>query len=100
MAPAVKNTRQGAVMEGLFAMYCAAYLIDPNHGQSISEVKKFINSLAVDTELKELSKANSNSVTYNKTSPNELGKSVIKELISNSKPLTFGKIMEYKLYAK
>ena len=32
--------------------------------------------------------------------PNELGKSVIKELISNSKPLTFGKIMEYKLYAK
>ena len=77
MAPAVKNTRQGAVMEGLFAMYCAAYLIDPNHGQSISEVKKFINSLAVDTELKELSKANSNSVTYNKTFPNELGKSSV-----------------------
>ena len=32
--------------------------------------------------------------------PNELGRSVVKKLIKESKPLTFGKLMEYKLYAK
>ena len=32
--------------------------------------------------------------------PNELGKDIIKQLIKNSKPVTFGKLMEYKLYAK
>ena len=31
--------------------------------------------------------------------PNELGKKVVKDLIKKSKPLTFGKLMEYKLYA-
>ena len=30
----------------------------------------------------------------------ELGKTVVKKLIKDSKPLTFGKLMEYKLYAK
>ena len=32
--------------------------------------------------------------------PNELGKSVVKKLIEKSKPVSFGKLMEYKLYAK
>ena len=26
--------REGSIMEGVFAMYCAAYLIDPEDGKS------------------------------------------------------------------
>ena len=28
----------GSVMEGIFAMYCAAYLIDPNDGQNSNQI--------------------------------------------------------------
>ena len=77
MAAGVKQIRQGAVMEGIFAMYCTAYLIDPKHGKSAADVKKFINSLAVDTQLRELATKDSRAVKYNKTFPNELGKSSV-----------------------
>ena len=46
--------KEGSVMEGLFAMYCAAILIDPNDGADASKVTTFINSLAVNTQLKNL----------------------------------------------
>ena len=35
--------KEGSVMEGIFAMYCAAYLIDPESGKSDSAIEKFIN---------------------------------------------------------
>ena len=37
--------KEGSVMEGIFAMYCAAYLIDPNNGKSSSQVESFIDEL-------------------------------------------------------
>ena len=30
--------KEGSVMEGIFAMYCAAYLIDPESGKSQSSI--------------------------------------------------------------
>ena len=35
--------KEGSVMEGIFAMYCAAYLIDPNNGKSDTAIENFIN---------------------------------------------------------
>ena len=48
------TVKEGSVMEGLFAMYCAAVLIDPDNGDSKREVTRFINSLAVNTQLKNM----------------------------------------------
>ena len=28
------SIKQGSVMEGIFAMYCAAYLVDPEDGKN------------------------------------------------------------------
>ena len=39
------NIKEGSVMEGIFAMYCAAYLIDPQSGRSKTKIEKFINDL-------------------------------------------------------
>ena len=41
--------KEGSVMEGIFAMYCAAYLIDPKSGRSSTAIEGFINDLRVDT---------------------------------------------------
>ncbi len=77
MAVARDTTKEGNVMEGLFSMYVAAVLIDPKHGIHKNKVKQFINSLAVNTQLKELSTKGSRGVKYNKTFPNALGKSAV-----------------------
>tara|TARA_R100000388_G_scaffold91854_1_gene74236 strand:- start:463 stop:1911 length:1449 start_codon:yes stop_codon:yes gene_type:complete len=70
MAKEIKtNTKQGSVMEGIFAMYCAAYLVDPNDGKNKSEVKDFINNLAINTMLKELKTKGKFAVTYDNTFP-------------------------------
>tara|TARA_R100000742_G_C4270608_1_gene89345 strand:+ start:51 stop:1490 length:1440 start_codon:yes stop_codon:yes gene_type:complete len=72
------SVKEGSVMEGLFAMYCAAILIDPNDGDSISDVSKFVNSLALHTNLKNLATKESTgprkgqykqAVSYNKIFP-------------------------------
>ena len=69
-----KAVKEGSVMEGLFAMHCAAILIDPNHGDSNKEVKDFIYSLAVTTDLKDMATKDSDgsfkqSVNYKKRFP-------------------------------
>ena len=30
-----QTIKQGSVMEGIFAMYCAAYLVDPDNGKNV-----------------------------------------------------------------
>ena len=70
--------KEGSVMEGLFAMYCAAILIDPNDGADATKVTTFINSLAVTSQLKNLATKESSgprkglfkqAVCYKKTFP-------------------------------
>ena len=70
--------KEGSVMEGLFAMYCAAILIDPNDGADATKVTTFINSLAVTSQLKDLATKESSgprkgqykqAVSYKKTFP-------------------------------
>ena len=65
-----EQTKQGSVMEGVFALYCAAYLVDPNDGKNKTEVKNFIDNLRINTVLKELKKKGSYKVEYDKTFPN------------------------------
>jgi hypothetical protein len=60
--------KEGSVMEGIFAMYCAAYLIDPNNGKSSSQVESFIDELRLNTTFGEL-KGKTRSVDYNNTFP-------------------------------
>ena len=43
------HIKEGSVMEGIFAMYCAAYLIDPQSGRNKNKIESFINDLRVDT---------------------------------------------------
>ena len=45
----MSTIKQGSVMEGIFAMYCAAYLIDPADGQNKKSIENFIDDLRVDT---------------------------------------------------
>ena len=67
------NINEGSVMEGIFAMYCAAYLIDPNNGKSDTAIENFINDLRVDTTLGLLADKTKKSVDYNNTFPGKLG---------------------------
>ncbi len=78
------TVKEGSVMEGLFAMYCAAVLIDPDNGENKREVTRFINSLAVNTQLKNMATKETEgprkgqykqAVKYQKTFPNVLGHS-------------------------
>ena len=69
-----KAIKEGSIMEGLFAMHCAAILIDPNDGGTNSTVKNFIYSLAVTTELKNMATKDKDgsfkqSVNYKKRFP-------------------------------
>jgi len=65
--------KEGSVMEGIFAMYCAAYLIDPASGRSQSAIEGFINDLRIDTQLGDLIGKGKKSVDYNNTFPGKLG---------------------------
>ena len=56
-------------MEGIFAMYCAAYLVDPEDGKDKNAVAKFIDDLRVDTTLGKLIDDTKKSVDYNNTFP-------------------------------
>ena len=60
--------KEGSIMEGIFAMYCAAYLVDPNNGETQSQVESFIDELRLSTTIGKL-KGNTKSVDYNNTFP-------------------------------
>ena len=67
---ASKNTiKQGSVMEGIFAMYCAAFLIDPTDGKNKKGIENFIDDLRVDTTLGKLIDQKKKSVDYRNTFP-------------------------------
>lgn len=63
--------KEGAVIEGLFAMYCACFLIDPNDGASASSMKTVINSMRVQTELREMATKGKYSVDLHKIYPED-----------------------------
>ena len=65
----MSGIKQGSVMEGIFAMYCAAYLVDPADGKDKNAVAKFIDDLRVDTTLGKLIDETKKSVDYNNTFP-------------------------------
>ena len=67
------SIKQGSVMEGIFAMYCAAFLIDPEDGKSKSSIEGFINDLRIDTTLGALADKNKKSVDYSNTFPAKSG---------------------------
>ena len=63
------SIKQGSVMEGIFAMYCAAFLIDPEDGKSKKSIEGFINDLRVDTTLGTLADKKKKSIDYHNTFP-------------------------------
>jgi len=63
------SIKQGSVMEGIFAMYCAAYLVDPEDGKDKRAVENFIDDLRVDTTLGQLIDKSKKSVDYKNTFP-------------------------------
>jgi len=63
------SIKQGSVMEGIFAMYCAAYLVDPSDGKNKKAIENFIDDLRVDTTLGRLIDFRKKSVDYNNTFP-------------------------------
>jgi len=65
----MSGIKQGSVMEGIFAMYCAAYLVDPQDGKNKAAIANFIDDLRVDTTLGKLIDATKKSVDYNNTFP-------------------------------
>ena len=56
-------------MEGIFAMYCAAYLVDPADGKDKKSIENFIDDLRVDTTLGKLADKTKKSVDYKNTFP-------------------------------
>ena len=63
------SIKQGSVMEGIFAMYCAAFLVDPEDGKNKKAIEGFIDDLRVDTTLGELADKTKKSVDYHNTFP-------------------------------
>ncbi len=56
-------------MEGIFAMYCAAYLVDPADGKDKKAIENFIDDLRIDTTLGQLADKKKKSVDYKNTFP-------------------------------
>lgn len=44
--------KEGSVIEGIFAMYCALILIDPDDGSDINKIKSKIKNMRLNTQLK------------------------------------------------
>ncbi len=63
------SIKQGSVMEGIFAMYCAAYLVDPEDGKNKRAIANFIDDLRIDTTLGQLIDKTKKSVDYKNTFP-------------------------------
>ena len=87
--------KQGSVMEGIFAMYCAGYLVDPQDGKDKNAIAKFIDDLRVDTTLGKLIDDTKKSVDYNNTFP---AKSAPAK--NNFKPITIVKGTKAKTLIK
>lgn len=49
---------EGSVIEGIFAMYCALILIDPNDGQDIGKIGSAIDDMRLQTTVKNLATRN------------------------------------------
>ena len=65
----MSTIKQGSVMEGIFAMYCAGFLIDPEDGKNKKSIENFINDLRIDTTLGQLADKTKKSVDYKNTFP-------------------------------
>ena len=65
----MSGIKQGSVMEGIFAMYCAAYLVDPADGKNKKAIENFIDDLRIDTTLGQLIDKTKKSVDYKNTFP-------------------------------
>ena len=63
------SIKQGSVMEGIFAMYCAAFLVDPEDGKNKKAIEGFIDELRIDTTLGQLADKKKKSVDYKNTFP-------------------------------
>ena len=63
------SIKQGSVMEGIFAMYCAGYLVDPQDGKNKKAIANFIDDLRIDTTLGQLADKTKKSVDYSNTFP-------------------------------
>ena len=63
------SIKQGSVMEGIFAMYCAGYLVDPQDGKNKKAIANFIDDLRIDTTLGQLIDKTKKSVDYKNTFP-------------------------------
>lgn len=48
--------KEGSVIEGIFAMYCALVLIDPDDGSDINKIKSKIRNMRLNSQLREESK--------------------------------------------
>lgn len=66
---------EGSVIEGIFAIYCALILIDPNDGQDINKIKSAIDDVRLQTTIKNLatisSGRQSQAVKLNKIYPRD-----------------------------
>ena len=89
------SIKQGSVMEGIFAMYCAGFLVDPEDGKNKKSIENFINDLRVDTTLGQLADKNKKSVDYKNTFPAHS-----KPAKKNFKPITIVKGKKAKTLIK
>ena len=58
-------------MEGIFAMYCAAFLVDPEDGKNKKAIEGFIDELRIDTTLGQLADKKKKSVANRETHESE-----------------------------
>ncbi len=91
----MSTIKQGSVMEGIFAMYCAGFLIDPEDGKNKKSIENFINDLRIDTTLGQLADKNKKSVDYKNTFPAHS-----KPAKKNFKPITIVKGKKAKTLIK
>lgn len=65
--------KEGSVIEGIFAMYCALVLIDPDDGSDINKIKSKIRNMRLNSQLREESKGGkvSRTVEFHKLYPKD-----------------------------
>lgn len=73
--------KEGSIIEGIFAMYCALILIDPEDGKDINGIKRKIREMRLATELKRETRGGkvSRTVEFHKLYPknNDFGYPVV-----------------------
>ena len=63
--------KEGSVLEGIFAMYCALILIDPEDGRDVSFLRREITSMRMATQLIRSTRSDAQLVTLNKKFPQD-----------------------------